>query len=213
MCIVCMLLSIAVVPAPGVSTARIAIDGRGVRFVLRLPLDEIDLVLRLDRDLDGQVSQGELDASRDRFSAYVAKHLHVTADATPLTAALERLVVRRDAGAPEYLEADVACAASRSIGTISIASDLLTDVSASHRTQAQIRIANRDEAFVFQRGATFERQVAPDRRTASILVAAGAVMIALLVLARRRTAALTLAALAAATLAHADVIMSAAGLN
>src|SRR6266850_1967670 len=99
MCIVCMLLSIAVVPAPGVSTARIAIDGRGVRFVLRLPLDEIDLVLRLDRDLDGQVSQGELDASRDRFSAYVAKHLHVTADATPLTAALERLVVRRDARA------------------------------------------------------------------------------------------------------------------
>ena len=209
----CVLLSIAIVPAPGVSTAQIAIDGRSVRFVLRLPLDEIDLVLRLDRDLDGQVSQGELDASRDRLSAYLAKHLRVTADGTSLTPTLGRLAVRRDAGAPPSVEAEVECAASRAIGTIAIASDLLTEVSASHTTQAQIRIANRDEAFVFQRGATFERQVAPDRRTASILVAAGAVMIALLVLARRRTAALTLAALAAATIAQADVIMSATGLN
>src|SRR5712691_11776901 len=64
--------------ANSVSYAEYSADGRIVHAVVRLPLDDVDLLLRLDRNLDGQVSGAELDASATAIRAYLAKHLRVS---------------------------------------------------------------------------------------------------------------------------------------
>src|SRR5216683_6208180 len=67
--------------ANSASYAEYSADGRIVHAVVRLPIDDVDLLLRLDRDLDGQVSPAELENARGALSSYLAKHLHVTDDA------------------------------------------------------------------------------------------------------------------------------------
>src|SRR5258708_39459889 len=74
--------------ANSVSYAQYAVEGRTVLAVVRLPLDDVDLLLRLDRDLDGHVSDAELGASRPPLGAYLAKHLHGTGHRPPLPQSL-----------------------------------------------------------------------------------------------------------------------------
>jgi len=66
---------------------------------------------------------------------------------------------------------------------------------------------------MFHAGAIYERRLAPNRQTSSLLVLAALLVIGALWWARRRTVPLTVAALLIASAARADVIMSAAGLN
>ena len=63
-----------------VSYAQIAIGDRSFSAIVRLPLDDVDLLLRLDRDLDGRVSPAEIQAAAAVVSAYVLKHFYLTAD-------------------------------------------------------------------------------------------------------------------------------------
>src|SRR5205807_629198 len=88
--------------ATSVSYAEFSIDRRAIHAIVRLPLDDVDLLLRLDRDLDGHVSGGEMDASRAAIRAYLAQHLRVTVNGSPLVATLDRIASWRDASAFQY---------------------------------------------------------------------------------------------------------------
>src|SRR4029453_18907410 len=58
---------------PGsVSYANFSVDARSVPAGVRLPLDDVDLLLRIDRDLDGQVAAAEIDAANGAITAYIA---------------------------------------------------------------------------------------------------------------------------------------------
>jgi hypothetical protein len=203
--------------ALSVSYAQFTVEACAIHAVVRLPLDDVDLLLRLDRDLDGRVSTAELETSRDAVQAYLTKHLQIEPDGVASAATLGRLAVWRDAAAFEYLEADVTAVPAHAIRAVSIRSDFLTELYPAHRTQGQIRIRGRDEAFVFQSGTTYQRRIAPDRWTASLLVVFGAFVIGLLWFARRSggraVAGGGLIVLALANTLGADIIMSAAGLN
>ena len=83
--------------ANSVSYAEFSIDDRTVRAIVRLPLDDVDLLLRIDRDLDGRVSDAEFGASRAAIHAYLAKHLHVAMNGAPLAASLARAGAWHDA--------------------------------------------------------------------------------------------------------------------
>jgi hypothetical protein len=189
------------------------ITARSVHATIRLPLDEMDLLLRLDRDLDGQVSSAELDAARAAVAAYINAHLQITADRNPLPLSLTKLVVRRDAGVPLYMETDADGRSTARIGSVAIRGDFLAEVDASHKTQGEVRIGDRTESFVFQPGVTFERRVGADWFTSGLILAAAMLLVGALWLARRRTAVLTAALALIATIASADVIMSAPALN
>lgn len=200
--------------ASSVSYAQFSVDEFAVHAVVRLPLDDVDLVLRLDRDLDGQVSGAELDASTAAIRAYVAKHMRVTANGAPVAELLERVATWRDPSAFQYLEAELSYQASHGVGQLSIHTDFLTELYPSHKTLGHISAAGHEEPFTFDSTATYERRIAPDRTTIVATVAGGVVILGLLVIARRRTAAAAVGmVLVAAAAAQADVIMSAPALN
>jgi len=212
---VCLALGGASVAAhaSSVSYARFTIGDRTIDAVIRLPMDDVDLLLRLDRDLDGRVSAAEIEAARDRISQYLVKHLRLTADEANLAPAIGALSEWRDPTGFEYLEARASSDAGRPQRYVSIRSDFLVELYPGHSTQADISAAGRTDRFVLRSGAVYERRVADPRWTAPALVVGGAVILALLWLARRRSLALAAALVVVAGAARADVIMTAAGLN
>ncbi len=197
------------------STAQITIDPRSFHAVVRLPIEEVDLLLRLDRDLDGRVSVDELQAARDDVRAYVAKHLHLTADGARVPLSVGEVTLSPTITAASHVEAAIDGRTASRVGAVSIDADFLTELSSAHKTTAEIRIRDRAETFVFQRGVVYQRRVAADPVTSALLVCAGLlVMGALWFVRRRRAGAICLAViLSAAGAAGADVIMSAPGLN
>jgi hypothetical protein len=199
--------------ANSVSYAQYAVDGRIVHAVVRLPLDDVDLLLRLDRDLDGQVSGAELDASKSTLHAYLAKHLRVTADGVPLPEWIVRIESWRDQLALQYLEAELSYQASHGVRQLSIHTDFLSELYPSHKTLGDITAAGHRERFTFDSTATYQRRIAPDRTTTIAAVAVGVAILGLLVIARRRTAAAAIGMVLIAAVASADVIMSAPALN
>jgi hypothetical protein len=199
--------------ASSVSYAQITIRDRTISAIVRLPLDDVDLLLRLDRDLDGHVSAEEIEAARGVVAPYLVKHLHVTADGSSLPATVGALKAWRDASGFEYLEAALTGDAGRPLRVVSIRTDFLVELYPAHATHAQIAAAGREERFVFGPGATYERRVAEDRWTALAIVLGAGVILAGLWLTRRRRAPLTAVAFLLASAARADVIMTTAGLN
>src|SRR5207249_11482197 len=89
-----------------VSYAQFSIGDRGIGAVVRIPLDDLDLLLRLDGDLDGQVSDAELAASRATLAGYVARHVTVDVDGAPMGASVDRVAFWRDPAGFAYVEID-----------------------------------------------------------------------------------------------------------
>ncbi|PYR04204.1 MAG: hypothetical protein DMG00_24200, partial [Acidobacteria bacterium] len=81
--------------ANSVSYAEFSVDRGTIRAIVRLPLDDVDLLLRLDRDLDGRVSDAELAAAQAAIRAYFAKHLHVAVDGVGVAGTLDRIAAWR----------------------------------------------------------------------------------------------------------------------
>src|SRR5207302_90247 len=109
--------------------------------------------------LDGHVSGGEMDASRAAIRAYLAQHLQVTVNGSPLVATLDRIASWRDASAFQYLEGDLSYEARRGVGRLSIHADFLTELYPSHKTLGRITTSGRQERFTFEPTATYERTV------------------------------------------------------
>lgn len=199
--------------ANSVSYARYSVEGRAVHAVIRLPLDDVDLLLRLDRDLDGQVSGQELDASTAAIRAYLAKHMRVIADGVAVAESVEQVGTWRDGSAFQYLEGSLSFQAVRAVGQLSLHTNFLTELYPSHKTLAHISAAGREEPFTFDATATYERRIAPDRTTTVAIVIVGVAILGLLVMARRRTTLGAIGIILVAAAAQADVIMSAPALN
>jgi len=203
--------TIAEAHANSVSFAEFSIDSRAIRAVVRLPMDDVDLLLRIDRDLDGRISPEELDAARPALAEYLTRHLRVAIGGVQRAAALDRLAVWRDAAAFQYLESALSFPGGS--GPLSIRSDFLTELYPAHQTLGRVRVAGREERFTFNSSATYERRLVPERAITVAVVVAGMAVLALLWVARRRTAAAATAMTLVATAAYADVIMSAPQLN
>lgn len=211
--------------ANSVSYAEFSIDSRGIRAIVRLPMDDVDLLLRIDRDLDGRISAEELDAAKPAVAAYAARHLRVAIGGSRLPETLDHLAVWRDAAAFQYLEG--ALSYPRGSGRLSIRSDFLTELYPSHKTLGRIGVAGHEDRFTFDATTTYERRLSSERATTVAVVAAGLAILALLWFARSAFAPVAsgrrarrrdkpLAAVAivlVATAARADVIMSAPALN
>src|SRR5438128_1583468 len=98
-----------------VSYAEYAVNARKIHAVVRLPLDDVDLLLRLDRDLDGRVSDAELETGSAAIGIYIAKHIRMVANGLPLTGAVERVAPWHDASAFPFIESGLSYETARAI--------------------------------------------------------------------------------------------------
>lgn len=142
-----------------VSYAQWDVAGREVRGVLRLPLDDIDLLLHLDADADGTITANELTLAARVLSAYVERHVQVEADGARLPMSLVRTGEWTDKSV-RYLELELAGTAPHPVNAIRLRSDLLIDLYPSHKTIGAVRLGARSEEFVLGTGSVFEGQVA-----------------------------------------------------
>jgi len=196
--------------ASSVSYADFSVDARGIHAIIRLPMDDVDLLLRIDRDLDGRISTEELDAAKPAIAAYAAKHLRVSINSAPLPQTLDTLATWRDAAAFQYVEGVVSYPPAS--GLLSIRSDFLTELYPSHKTLGHVRVDGQEDRFTFDSTATYERRLVSERATMAAAVVAALAILALLWRTRRRSAAMV-ALIVVAAPARADVIMSAPALN
>lgn len=122
----------------------------------------MDLLLRLDTDLDGSVSDDELRRAAQAIGHYLREKVQVTADGVAASASLGEASVWKDSKGFPYLEARATFGTKRLIGGLAIQVRALQDLYADHRNLAEIEWGERREQFVFQRGNSYraERGVA-----------------------------------------------------
>jgi hypothetical protein len=225
--VVTMLATAAIAEAHpnSVSYAEFSIDSRGIRAIVRLPIDDVDLLLRIDRDLDGRIAADELEAAKPALAAYAARHLRIAIGGAPLHETLDHLALWRDAAAFPYLECGLSYPPGS--GRLSIRSDFLTELYPSHKTIGRVSVGGREDRFTFDSAATYERRLVSERATTVAIVAAACAILALLWIARSAPAPFAfvraalrrdklvaiLAMMLVTTAARADVIMSAPQLN
>ena len=139
-----------------VSYAHVVIGDRDLAITMRLPLDDMDLLLRLDRDLDGTVSDGEITAAVPALLTYFGARIAVRADDVASAPTLETTGRWADSSGFPHVEATFRYPVARAPAAVAIQVRVLTDLYPAHRTLANIEWGTRREEFVFQNGNTFE---------------------------------------------------------
>jgi hydrogenase/urease accessory protein HupE len=139
-----------------VSYAHVQVEPQRITVTIRLPLDDMDLLLRIDRDVDGTVSDAEITAAAPALRRYLTERIMVRADATAPTPTLERTARWADSTGFPYVEALLQYPVTRQPATLALQINVLTDLYRDHRIIAAIVRGDRRDEFVFQHGNTFE---------------------------------------------------------
>ena len=138
-----------------ISSSRFSVGQEAVEAIYRLPLDDMDLLLRLDQDLDGAVTPGELETAQDEISAYLAAWIVLTTDGSALTANLQGTSIWRDSSDFSYLESRVRYTARNAIEDLQVSVRVLTHLYPDHINLAEFVIGPDREEYVFQHGNTW----------------------------------------------------------
>jgi hypothetical protein len=150
-------------PAPGaahpanVARARIAIEDRSVEIALSANLLELDLVLTLDRDLDGQVTAGELEARRADVTDYLRGKVGVSAAGRALPMELAALGTGRSSDGRAVAEATLVFRSEHALRDLALRCEPLTELGADHTTLARIDDQNQSREFVFRPGVIYRQ--------------------------------------------------------
>jgi hydrogenase/urease accessory protein HupE len=139
-----------------VSYAHVQVESERIVATIRLPLDDMDLLLRIDRDVDGTVTDAEIQAAAPALVRYLAGRIVVRSDAVTPAPALERTGRWADSAGFPYVEAVLAYPVARAPVSFALQISVLTDLYRDHRTVAAIVRGERRDEFVFQHGNTFE---------------------------------------------------------
>ncbi|HEX7072343.1 MAG TPA: HupE/UreJ family protein [Rhodothermales bacterium] len=142
-----------------VSYSRFEADGQVLDAVYRLPMDDMDLLLQLDADLDGAVSDSELAAARDGLDAYIREHTSVEVNGVALRPELQRVAHWRDSADFPYISLSARYVASEPIARLEIGVSVLTDLYPDHRNLAEVRVAGKLDEYVFQHGNRWSGEV------------------------------------------------------
>ena len=156
-----------------VSYSRFAVQDRRVEATIRLPLDDIDLLLRLDGDLDGVVSLEELRRAQEAIAGYVRDQIDLTADGVTATPSLTDTSIWKDSQDFPYVEASVTYEAGGPIRAVEIQVRVLTHLYTDHRNLSEVEFDGRREELTFQYGNTYTVARGQPWRTAAELARAG----------------------------------------
>jgi hypothetical protein len=134
-----------------VSYSRFDLAADAVTATVRLPLDDVDLLLQLDQDLAGGVSADEIRAAREAIAAYVLPRVALSAGGRPLTLSVSAVGAWLDGKGFSHLEVGLRGEAPPS-GPIDIRVTVLTDLYSEHRNLAEAVTGSHRRQFVFQHG-------------------------------------------------------------
>jgi hypothetical protein len=142
--------------------AEVTVDDRQVRWSLKLPVPELDLLLGLDQNHDGNVDAAEIGRSQSSIQQYVMSKLHVLDNGGEVPGTIGVLWPWKDPEGHPFLRTDaVFTTPDRTFGRITLRCELLRDVVASHRTLAKISAGGQTREFVFERGRSYEVDARP----------------------------------------------------
>jgi len=166
LCLLGSTLFILLFPALGfphagnVSYSQITVEGTRLRQEIQILVEELLLAVPFDSNQDGAVSQGELDAARERLSAYLSQKVEVTSGDVDLPLRIEALrIVQReveDSSEPlSFLLAQLVFESPHPLTEFKIRSHLLDQVDIRHHNFAKINISGLSRPFVFTPSNTF----------------------------------------------------------
>jgi hypothetical protein len=138
-----------------VAHARVAIADAEVSIALSLNLFELDLVLSLDRDLDGRVDAHELEARRADVADYLRRTVGVSASGRDVPGQLIALEPGRSSDGRAVAEATLVFRSERPLREVAVRCAPLTELGADHATLARIDAGGQSREFVFRGGATY----------------------------------------------------------
>ena len=138
-----------------VAHARVTVAETSVEIALSMNLFELDLVLSLDRDLDGRVDAAELQARRGDVIEYLRGSVGVSASGRPLPAELVTLEPGRSSDGRAVAEATLRFSSGGPLRDVAVRCAPLTELGADHTTLARIDVGGTSREFVFRSGVTY----------------------------------------------------------
>jgi hydrogenase/urease accessory protein HupE len=138
-----------------VAHARISIADAEVRIALSLNLFELDLLLALDRDLNGRVDAHELEARRGEIGDYLRRVVGVSAAGRDVVGRLVALEPGRSSDGRAVVDATLLFRSERPLDDVTVRCAPLTELGADHATLARIETKGQIREFVFRRGAIY----------------------------------------------------------
>ena len=156
----------AVAHPANVAYARVTVEDSAVTIALSLNLFELDLVLSLDRDLDGRVDAAELEARRGDIMDYLHRTVGVSAAGRALAADVVAFERGRSADGRAVLETTLRFHGGGRVRDVVLRCEPLTELGADHTTLARIDVGGAGREFVFRAGVTFRG--APDLGTTAL---------------------------------------------
>ena len=139
-----------------VAYARITLAERAVEIALSANLFELDLVLTLDRNLDGRVDAGELEDRRADVVRYLRGKIGVASGGAELPMDAVALGIGRGGDGRAVLEATLAFRSGHPLRDLAIRCEPLTELGTDHSTLARIDRGAASREFVFRPGAVYE---------------------------------------------------------
>ena len=138
-----------------VAHARVTIADAAVEIALSLNLFELDLVLSLDRNLDGRVDAAELEARHADLVDYLRDAVGVSASGRTLTAAVLALEPGRSRDGRAVLDVTLRFSGALPLSDVVVRCEPLTELGADHTTLALIDSGRVVRQFVFRSGVTY----------------------------------------------------------
>lgn len=153
----CLLAAAATAAAHplSVSYAHLNAGPSSVAIIIRLPQDDLDLLLRIDRDLDGAVTAAEIEAAAPRLFEYVTTHMEIRGEPTLGIPRLVHVAPWADSKAFPYVEVAIEIPADHP-RHLQWTMRQLIGLYPDHRTLADVEWAGGREQIVFQHGSTAE---------------------------------------------------------
>ena len=144
--------------------AEVTVDEQQVRWLLKIPLPELDLLLGLDENHDGRVDAPEIEHSETRIRQYVLSKLGVLDNGKSIAGSIGSLRSWKDPEGHPFLEGQAVFGApAGTFGPVRLSCEILRDVVASHKTLAKITAGGQTRDFVFEAGRTFNTDARPSQ--------------------------------------------------
>ncbi len=141
-----------------VSYAEIGVGEHQVRWQLRVPVPELDLLLDLDHNHDGKIDEAELQQESGRVHDYLSGKVAVERGGVALPGTLGPPRLWQDREGHPFVETEMVFVSAEKLGRATLRCEILQDASSNHRTLAKITSAGAVEEFVFEGKKSFEME-------------------------------------------------------